>query len=89
MPLRFSSCLRSLFLHSSFAVVCSLAAAAASAADGEVILFDAHVFTAEPAHPYADAVAIRGDRIVGVGALSAVAAMVGPNAKRVDLKGGS
>ena len=53
--------------------------AADAAPDGaEVVLFDARVFTAEPQHPYAEAVAIRGDRIVGVGTSAAVTALVGP-----------
>src|SRR3569833_1591469 len=51
----------------------------------DVILFNGRVFTAEAAHPYADAIAIRGDRILAVGALSTVEPQVGADAKRVDL----
>src|SRR5262249_45849943 len=39
---------------------------------GDVVLFNGRVFTAEPEHPYADSVVIRGDRIVAVGSLSGV-----------------
>ena len=46
--------------------------ASAAPADGATIFYDAHVFTADPEHPYAEAVAIRGDRILAVGSLSAV-----------------
>ena len=41
----------------------------------------------KPEHPYADAVAIRGDSILGAGSLSAVAALASADAKRIDLKG--
>src|SRR5580704_16778557 len=55
--------------------------------DGATIFYDAHVFTADPEHPYAEAVAIRGDRIVAVGSLSAVEHLAGASSRRVDLKG--
>jgi predicted amidohydrolase YtcJ len=55
----------------------------------ERILFNAKVFTAEPENPYAEAVAIRGDRIVAVGTYSDVARSVSANAERVDLQGKS
>src|SRR3569833_3532823 len=51
----------------------------------DVILFNGRIFTAEPDHPYADAIAIRDDRIVAVGALQTVESQVGAGAKRVDL----
>ena len=60
---------------------------AADAPDQSVLLYNAHVFTAEPNAAYADAVAIRGDRIVAVGALESVARAAGPGARRVDLGG--
>ena len=51
------------------------------------VFYDAQVFTAEPDHPYADAVAVRGDRIVAVGDLAAVEKAAGAGARKVDLKG--
>jgi len=53
------------------------------------ILFNAKVFTGEPEHPYASAVAIRGDKIVAVGNLPEVAKAVSTNAERIDLQGKS
>jgi predicted amidohydrolase YtcJ len=50
------------------------------------VLFNAQVFTGVPDHPYADAVAIRGDKIVAVGSLAEVSA-IDPSATRVDLQG--
>ncbi len=50
------------------------------------VLFNAKVFTAVPDHPYAEAVAIRGDRIIAVGSLAEVSA-IDADATRVDLQG--
>jgi predicted amidohydrolase YtcJ len=60
---------------------------AADAPDSAIVFYDAHVFTAEPNAPYAEAVAIRGDRIVAVGALDPVERAAGEGARRVDLGG--
>ncbi len=61
--------------------------AADAATEPTTLFYNAHVFTAEPSAPYAEAVAIRGDRIVAVGALEFVAKTAGPDARRVDLGG--
>ncbi|HKM48961.1 MAG TPA: amidohydrolase [Terriglobales bacterium] len=53
----------------------------------ERILFNAKVFTGVPEHPYADAVALRGDKIVAVGSLAEVLPATNKNAERVDLQG--
>ena len=60
---------------------------AVDAPDSTMLFYNAHVFTAEPNAPYAEAVAIRGDRIVAVGALESVEQAVGQGARRVDLGG--
>jgi predicted amidohydrolase YtcJ len=62
-------------------------ALAADAPGSTVLFYNARVFTAEPEAPYADAVAIRGDRIVAVGALQSVEKVAGREARRVDLGG--
>jgi predicted amidohydrolase YtcJ len=51
------------------------------------VFYDTQIFTAEYDHPYAEALAIRGDRILAVGTLAAVEQAAGPDARRVDLKG--
>jgi predicted amidohydrolase YtcJ len=61
----------------------------AQESSGERIFFHAKVFTGDPLNPYAEAVAIRGDRIVAVGNLSEVVKAVSPNAERIDLEGKS
>jgi predicted amidohydrolase YtcJ len=74
-------------LGGTLACVVSSAALCADDAASTEVLYHAHVFTAEYDHPYADAVAIRGDRIIAVGDLAAVEKAAGPSARRVDLKG--
>ena len=55
----------------------------------ERILFNAKVFTGVPEHPYAEAVAIHGDKIMAVGSFAEVLQAAGKNAERVDLGGKS
>jgi len=60
----------------------------AQGTDGaERVLYNAKVFTAVPDHPYAEAVAIKGEKIVAVGSLADVIKGVSPGAERVDLHG--
>ena len=56
---------------------------------GERIFFHAKVFTGDTQNPYAEAVAIRGDKIIAVGNLPEVAKSVSENAERIDLEGKS
>jgi predicted amidohydrolase YtcJ len=53
----------------------------------ERVLFNAKVFTGVPDRPYAEAVAIRGDKIVAVGSLAEVLLASGRNAEGIDLHG--
>jgi len=54
--------------------------------NSERVFFNAQVFTGVPDHPYAEAVAIRGDKVVAVGNLPNVLAAA-PNAQKIDLQG--
>jgi len=72
----------------SLAVFCLASVSWGQGADkAERVLFNAKVFTGVPDHPYAEAVAIRGDKIVAVGSLAEVLPAVDKNAARVDLQG--
>ena len=51
------------------------------------VFYGGHVFTAEYAHPYANAVAIRGERIIAVGERGSVERIAGPSARKIDLQG--
>jgi predicted amidohydrolase YtcJ len=53
------------------------------------ILFHAKIFTGDPLSPYAEAVAIHGDKIVAVGSLPEVVKSASATAERVDLEGES
>jgi predicted amidohydrolase YtcJ len=70
-----------------FVLTAACSTFAADAPDSTMLFYNAHVFTAEPNAPYAEAVAIRGDRIVAVGALESVERAAGQGARRVDLGG--
>ena len=51
------------------------------------IFFNGKIFTGEPQHPYAEAVAIHGDKIVAVGSYADVRQAVGKDAESTDLHG--
>jgi predicted amidohydrolase YtcJ len=53
----------------------------------ERIFYNGKIFTADPKHPYAEAVMIRGDRIVAVGNLAEIARMADGDAQKIDLQG--
>lgn len=63
------------------------AAAACAPLPPDLVLLNARVFTADPIQPWAEAVAIRGDRITAVGSTSTIAALAGPRTVRRDLGG--
>ncbi len=68
-------------------VLCSCLQGASFASADERVLFDGKIFTGEPEHPYAEAMAVRGDKIVAVGDRGEVSKTVGNDAEFVDLKG--
>ena len=76
-----------LFVTSFFLLQASSSLWAQESADR--IFFHAKVFTGDPQNPYAEAVAIRADKIVAVGNLPEVAKSVSANAERIDLEGKS
>ena len=53
----------------------------------ERVLYNAKIFTGEPQHPYAEAIAIRGDKIVAVGTRSEASFAVEADAESIDLQG--
>lgn len=60
---------------------------AAQSQAAEVILTGGKVFTADSTRPWAEAVAIRGDRIVAVGSASEVGRLVGSSTRTIQLGG--
>ena len=53
----------------------------------DTVLLNGHVFTADPANPWAEALALRGDRVVAVGTTAEVAALASSASARRDLGG--
>jgi predicted amidohydrolase YtcJ len=65
--------------------LCALVARAAQPSV-ELILTNGRVFTADPARPSAEAIAIGGERIVAVGSVREVAALAGERTRTIDLR---
>ena len=53
----------------------------------DTILFNGRVFTATETHAYAEAIAIKGTRILAVDTNQRISSIAGPNTRRVDLTG--
>ena len=53
----------------------------------DLVFWNATVWTVDDARPAAEAVAIRGERIVAVGSNGAVRALAGPSTRVIDLQG--
>ncbi len=74
-----------------FPVICAVllvAGSAAAQAPADAVIVNAKVWTAEPSQPLAEAVAIRGNRVVKVGSNAEVRSLVREGQTRVlDLKG--
>ena len=65
----------------------AMAAQSAPESSDVTVFFDAHIYTADHERPYADALAIAGDKITAVGDLQSVLRAAGASAKRIDLHG--
>ena len=73
-------------LAASFFLLLATSPLRSQETSGERIFFHAKVFTGDPQNPYAEAVAIRSDKIVAVGNLSEVEKSVSAGAERIDLQ---
>jgi predicted amidohydrolase YtcJ len=79
-------------LSAAFAAAFVASQAAAQAAPNrlqraDLILFNGDVVTVDSAQPHAQAIAVRGDRILAVGTNAEVERLAGKSTKRVDLNG--
>jgi hypothetical protein len=66
-------------------LVATLSSGQQSPADA--ILLNGKIFTSDSAHPYVEALAIRGERIVATGTAEKIRSLAGPQTKRIDLGG--
>jgi predicted amidohydrolase YtcJ len=65
-----------------------LACASTSGAQtADLLLVNGRVYTADPARPWVEAVAIQGDRITAVGAATELRRLAGPKTRLLDLRG--
>jgi len=74
-------------LVSALSVVFAFAGLAAQPDEVSLLLINGKVFTADPAAPWAEAVALRGNRIAAVGTTAAISKLAGPNTHSVDVAG--
>jgi hypothetical protein len=81
-------------LATLLAVACSRNEAASAKAEAkkgdayaDLVFYGGPIHTGDPAAPSAEAVAVKGRSIAGVGALSGLDEMIGPKTERIDLAG--
>jgi predicted amidohydrolase YtcJ len=79
--------MKKIFLY--FGLFCFGTSALAQQGDPDLILFNGKIFTSVEAHPYVEALAIRGERIVASGDTKTIQAMAGPKTNAIDLHGGT
>jgi predicted amidohydrolase YtcJ len=53
----------------------------------DVILTGGRIFTADPGRPWAEALAVRGERVAAVGSSGEIERLAGPKTRRIDLAG--
>jgi predicted amidohydrolase YtcJ len=69
-----------------FLALCHVAAESQQAAP-DLVLLNGKIFTSDAAHPYVQALAIRGERITATGDSAKIRALAGPQTKQIDLGG--
>lgn len=72
-------------------LVCALAATSLSALaqqETKTFIYGGDIYSADPKNPHPQAVAIQGGKIIAVGSYQDVLQQAGPDAARLDLKGG-
>ncbi|HEV2064644.1 MAG TPA: amidohydrolase [Thermoanaerobaculia bacterium] len=74
-------------LTGALCIAAGLLLGAAGAAPPEIVLLHGKVFTADPAMPWAEAVAVKGERVLAVGKSDEIARLAGPGTRRIDLSG--
>ena len=71
----------------AIAALAAIAASAQAPDPADLILINGKVFTVDPAAPWAEAIALRGDRIAGVGTTTAMRQRAGANTRIIDVGG--
>jgi predicted amidohydrolase YtcJ len=75
----------------SLALLCLIGVGASkqgqSSAPADTVVVNARIYTVNPQQPWAEALAIRGDKIVAVGSMRDIAALRGPSTHAIDAQG--
>src|SRR5581483_148193 len=71
----------------AFGLLAATSAARAAAPPADLVIWGGPIYTADDAHPRAEAVAVSHGRIAYVGARAGAKARVGPKTRVIDLKG--
>ena len=74
-------------IGASVALVCAAASLRAQAPQADLILSNGKIITVDERFSIAQAVAIKGDRIVAVGSNQDITRLAGPGTRRIDLRG--
>jgi predicted amidohydrolase YtcJ len=74
-------------MRSVLAVLLVAAASTAQAQDADLIITAGRIWTGDPAKPWAEAVAVRGDRILAVGSRTEILARRAPHTRVIDMPG--
>ena len=77
----------SLLCAGLISLMMAVAATSSFAAGADTILINAKIYTVNPQKPWAEALAIQGDKIVAVGTTREISAQRKPNTKVIDAKG--
>ena len=75
------------FLHIIFLITLLSLSTLGQQAPADSVLLNGKVFTADSARPSAEAVAIRGERIIAVGTSADIEKLADPHTRRIDLQG--
>jgi predicted amidohydrolase YtcJ len=67
--------------------VWALVTSACAAPSADTVLFNGKIFTSDPSHPWAQALIVRGERIVAIGSVTEIQAQAPESARRIDLAG--
>lgn len=70
-----------------FILVLSSLTAEAQQPAPDLVLLNGKIFTSDAAHPYVQALAVRGERVTATGDSAKIKALVGPHTKQIDLGG--
>lgn len=68
-------------------LICVAAAAGCAGNAPDTVVFNGKVFTSNPAQPWAQAIAIRGDRVIAVGDTTTITALATSSTRRLDAGG--